>query len=372
MKQSLRLGRVAGIPVGAHWSVLVIAALIAASLGGAVLPGAAPGQAPGLYWTLAVVTSVLFLASLLAHELAHALVARWRGVPVKSITLWLFGGITQMEGEARTPRGELEISVVGPLTSLAVAGLAFLMAAFMPGPRVVLSALMWLSLMNLLLGVFNMLPGAPLDGGRVLHAVLWWRRGDRVSADRAAARAGQGLGLLLIALGVAEVLFTSWAGGLWLMIIGWFLAGAAGTEMAARSAREGLGGVRIRDVMTPLPDAAPAWLEVEEFVSGVASRSHQSVFPVVAFDGAPVGYVTLETLAAVPPAQRATTRLDRLARPVPPERILGPDEEAAKLLERPAIGPMAALVTEGGRVVGMVTAQDLSRMVRLALLRRTG
>ncbi|GLW98580.1 site-2 protease family protein [Microtetraspora sp. NBRC 16547] len=370
MKQSLRLGQVAGIPVGVHWSVLVIAALIAASLGGGVLPGAAPGQVPGLYWTIAVATSVLFLASLLAHELAHALVARWRAVPVQSITLWLFGGVTQMQGEARTPRNELEISVVGPLTSLAVAGLAFVMAAFMPGPRLVLSALMWLALMNLLLGVFNMLPGAPLDGGRVLHAVLWWRTRDRARADRAAARAGQGLGLLLVGLGMAEVLFTSWAGGLWLMIIGWFLAGAAGTEMAARSAREGLGGVRIRDVMTPLPDLAPAWLDVEEFVSGVASRSHQSVFPVVAFGGEPIGYVNLEALAAVPPSQRGSTRLDRLARPLPPDRILGPDDDAATLLERPTMGPMVALVIEGGHVAGMVTAQDLSRMVRLALLRR--
>ncbi|WP_067176490.1 site-2 protease family protein [Microtetraspora niveoalba] len=369
MKQSLRLGRVAGIPVGVHWSVLVIAALIAASLGGAVLPGAVPGQSPRLYWTLAVATAVLFLGSLLAHELAHALVARWRAVPVRSITLWLLGGVTEMEGEARTPRGELEISVVGPLTSLVVAGFAFLAAAFAPGPRLVLSALMWLALMNLLLGIFNMLPGAPLDGGRVLHSLVWWRTGDRVRADRAATRAGQGLGLLLIALGVAEVVFTSWSGGLWLMIIGWFLAGAAGGEMAARSAREGLEGVRVRDVMTPLPDVAPAWLDVEEFVSGVASRSRQTVFPVVAFGGDPIGSVTLETLAAVPPARRGSTRLGDLARPLPPGRVLGPDDDAAALLERPASGGLAAVVTEEGRVAGMVTAQDVARMVRLALLR---
>ncbi|MFF4775975.1 site-2 protease family protein [Microtetraspora fusca] len=372
MKQSLRLGRVAGIPVGAHWSVLVIAALIAVSLAGAVLPGAAPGQAPRLYWALAVVTAVLFLVSLLAHELAHALVARWRAIPVRSITLWLFGGVTQMEGEARTPRGELEISVVGPLTSLVIGGFAFVVAVFVPGPRLVMSALMWLALMNLLLGVFNMLPGAPLDGGRVLHALVWWRTGDRFRADRAAARAGQGLGLLLIAAGVAEVLFTSWAGGLWLMIIGWFLAGAAGTEMAARSAREGLEGVRIKDVMTPLPDLAPAWLDVGEFVSGVASRSHQTVFPVVAFGGEPVGSVTLEELAAVPPARRGSTRLGDLARPLAPERVVGPDAEATVLLERPSLGPLAAVVTEGGQVTGMVTAQDVARMVRLALLRRSG
>jgi Zn-dependent protease len=370
MKQSLRLGRVAGVPVGVHWSVLVIGVLIGMSLGGVILPEAVPGQSPALYVLMATLTVVLFLGSLLAHELAHAVVAQWRGLPVRSITLWLFGGVAELEGEAKSPRHELETAAAGPLTSLAVAITSFAAAIVLPGPDLLVAGLTWLAYMNVLLAVFNMLPGAPLDGGRVLHAVLWWKTRSRVRADRAASVAGQVLGVSLIVFGVVQIFFLGWSGGLWTMIIGWFLAGAARSERVASAAREGLGGVLVRDVMTSPPEVAPGWLTVDDFVS-TALRSRQTVYVVVDFEGHPIGYVSLDWMAALPQRSRATTRVRALARPIPPVNVVGPDEEASVLFTKPTLpGQLVALVADEGRPVGLVTTADLARAMRQAMLRQ--
>jgi len=371
MKHSLRLGRVAGVPVGVHWSVLVIGALIGVSLGAVVLPEAAPGRPAVLYALTAAVAAVLFLGSLLAHELAHALVALVRGVQVRSITLWLLGGVAELEGEAPTPRHELETAAAGPLTSLACAALSFVAAVLLPGPDLVVAALTWLALMNAMLGVFNLLPGAPLDGGRVLHAVVWRVTRSRTRADRAAAIGGQALGMALIAFGIAEIFLLSWSGGLWILIIGWFLVSAAKGEYVAATARRGLGGVPVRDVVTGPPEVAPAWLTIEDFAAATALRSHQTAYVVVDFEGRPIGYLSLDAMAALSPRARAVTRVSDLTRPVPPDNVVTPDEEASVLVtKRPLPGQVVAFVVDGGHVVGVVTAADLNRMLRQAMLRQ--
>ncbi|RCG29982.1 site-2 protease family protein [Sphaerisporangium album] len=370
MKQSLRLGRVAGIPVGAHWSTLLIVLLIGGVLASTVLPQAIPGQPPGRYWVVAAFTAILFLASLLGHELAHALVARRRGVPVTSITLWLLGGVTEFAGESRTPRDEFRIAVAGPLVSLILGAVFFLAATLLAGPALVVAAVRWLALMNGVLAVFNMLPGAPLDGGRVLHAVLWRRTGDRARADRAASRSGQGLGMALIAVGAAQLVLAAWTGGLWMMLIGWFLVSAARGEGMIRAAQEGLKGWRVRDVMTPSPDVAPAWQDVDDFITTTALRSRQSVFPVVDFAGGSAGVLTLQALTAVAPERRHDLRIAALARPLTPEHLMSPDDDASRILERSASsGELMAVVTEAGHVVGMVTKADFTRALQQAVLR---
>jgi Zn-dependent protease len=309
------------------------------------------------------------VASLLVHELAHLLVAQHRGVRAKSVTLWLLGGTTELEGEARTPRAELEIAVVGPLASLVLSGAAFALIVGFDGPPIVWTALLWLALMNLMLGVFNLLPGAPLDGGRVLHSLLWRRYHDRARADQVAARAGQALGGTLVALGFAQLIFWSMTGGIWTVMVGWFLANAAQAELAGRTARDALTGLRVRDVMTPDPDLAPAWFDIDRFVESVAMRSHQTVFPVADFSGTPVGYVPLETLHAVPAAERGSTRIDHVDRPLGEGQIVAPDDDAVTLVSHPFTGELVAVVVDGERVVGMITAADLSRVMRLASLR---
>ncbi|WP_214411506.1 site-2 protease family protein [Sphaerisporangium fuscum] len=371
MRQNLRLGHVAGIAVGAHWSTVVIAVLIGGALATAVLPQAVPGQAQERYWLVSAGAAILFLASLLAHELAHALVARRRGVPVKSITLWLLGGVTEFAEDTKSPKAEFQVAVAGPLTSLVLCGVFYLVVLLVNGPALVVSAVRWLAVMNGVLAVFNMLPGTPLDGGRVLHAALWSKHGSRTRADRTVARAGQGLGMALIAVGAMQLILMSWTGGLWMMLIGWFLSSAARSEGLVKAAQEGLRGWHVRDVMTASPDLAPAWQDVDDFISTVALRSHQTVFPVVDFAGEPAGVLSLDVLSALAPEQRRDRRVSTLARPVPPDHLLSPDDDATRILAGPAAGELMGVVTENGHVVGMVTTADVTRALRQAVLRAT-
>ncbi|MFC5834023.1 site-2 protease family protein [Nonomuraea insulae] len=368
MRGTLPLGTVAGIPVRAHWSALGLAALIVAGLGGVVLPRAMPGLDHRQYWPVAVVTGVLFMASLLVHEVAHALTARRCGLKAVAITIWGLGGSTELEQEAKNPRVELAVAAAGPLASLGIAVLAFLAFLIMPKATLPASAVVWLATMNLLLGLFNLLPGDPLDGGRVLHALLWWRFADRFRADRASARAGHMLGTTLIALGLFGTLFWGWLGGLWLLPLGWFIVTAARQELTVKIARAGLRGLAVREVMTPDPDRAPAWMTVQEFVDRVVLGSRQTVFPVVSVHGAPIGSVSLFMLMAVPREHRSVTRIETLRVARRPVRVVSPDDEACRLLEQPARGQLIAVV-EGGRLVGMVTGTDLDRILGQALLR---
>jgi Zn-dependent protease len=370
VKQSVRLGRVDGITIGAHWSVGVILVIIAQVLAVSVLPAAHPHERPALYWTVALIAAMLFLASLLAHELAHALVARHSGVKVRSVTLWMLGGVTEFDGEPSTAGADFKIALAGPAASLGVGGICYGAAAavhFAGGPAIVVAAAMWLAVMNGVLGVFNLLPGAPLDGGRVLRAVLWRRYGDRERAERAAGRTGQVLGALVVALGIAEA-FTyrsadGFLDGLWLMLIGWFLITAAAAETRASAARTALVGVRVADVMTPDPHLVSGRDSVSEFIDG-AARSRQDAFPVVGSEGELTGVVLTSQVDDVPAHEWVGRRLDQISLAVPAAYRAAPGDPAAPLASRtPLGGEIAAVVLENGRVIGMVTVSDLQQAV---------
>ncbi|HUJ07027.1 MAG TPA: site-2 protease family protein [Streptosporangiaceae bacterium] len=375
MRQSLRLGTVAGIPLGMNWSVVVIVAIIADILGAGVLPAAVPHQPTALYWAVAVLAALIFAASLLAHEMAHALVAKRHGMKVRSITLWMLGGVAELEGDPPDPGADLRIALAGPATSMAVAILMYgaaraIGAAGGSAATLAAAAVAWMGLMNGVLAVFNLLPGAPMDGGRVLRAVLWRRYGDRQRAALAATKAGRYLGFGLIALGVAEIMVTGdLLGGLWLMLIGWFLESAARAEAQATLAGVALVGLRVQDVMTPDPDLAPGWSTVQDFAGRVVAHSRQMVYPVVGFDGQLAGIVTTDLLARIRPDQRAVLRVDQVAVPVPPAYLAAPGDPAASLLTRPLLaGVLAAVVLDGGRVTGIVTADDMGWVLRRARL----
>jgi Zn-dependent protease/CBS domain-containing protein len=366
--QNVRLGRVAGIPVGANWSVAVILVIIADILAVSVLPADVPHRPAALYWLVAVVAAALFLACLLAHELAHAVVARRNGVGVRSITLWMLGGVAELEGDPPSAAADLRIALAGPAASLA-AGAVFLAAAALigqaRGPAVVVAAASWLAVMNGVLAVFNLLPGAPLDGGRVLRAILWRRYGDRLRAERGAARAGRFLGAAVIGLGAVEVLAARSYEGLWLMLIGLFLFSAAAAEEQAARAAAALAGVTVADVMTPHPDLAPAWSTVSDFIDRVAAGSRQAAFPVVDTGGELRGLVLADQLARVPAAARRELTVGQVALAVLPTYLAAPGDPAAPLLRRrPLGGRVAAVVVADGRVVGMVTLEDLGQALR--------
>jgi Zn-dependent protease len=371
MTASLRLGRIAGIPIGASWSVLLVALLVGWPLAGRILPDLVPGLAPSVYWLAGAVATGLFLGSLLAHELGHAVVARRAGLRVRGITLWLLGGVAQLEDEPASPRDDLRVAVVGPAVSLVLAvgfGLAAVLLGVVGAPTLAGAVAGWLAVGNLALAVFNLLPAAPLDGGRVLRGLLWRRHGNRVRAAVTAARAGQLLGGLLIAYGLVGV-FTGWGiGTLWTALVGWFLVGAAGQERQQTVLRHGLAGLRVADLMVPTPVLAPAWFTVDAFlrdhVAPWRPTDRPAAWPLRSFDGQPAGVVTMAALASVPPDQRHAVRAGDVAVPAWATITTRPDEPVTGLLGRLQGGSGIAVVVAGGAVVGLVTKADILHAIR--------
>jgi Zn-dependent protease/predicted transcriptional regulator len=372
MSESLRLGRIAGINIGINWSVLVIFFLITVGLAYGRFPSLQPDLAPATYWAAGLSAGVVFFLSLLAHELSHAIVARRNGVGVEGITLWLFGGVAKLQDDAPDPGAELRIAGVGPLVSVLLAAAFGLIAAGLHAAEVaaiVVEVFVWLALINGVLAVFNLVPAAPLDGGRILRSILWRRRGDRLSAAITASRAGRTFGWVLVVIGLLEFVAGAGLAGLWLVLIGWFLTMAAGAEEQHAITRHALGGIRARDVMTPQPTSAPAGISVEQFLDGYVFRNRHSTFPLMEGDQV-VGLATLSRVKQVRPDQRATTPVTSVACPAGELAVVGPDEPLEELLTKVTTSTDGrVLVLEDGRLVGIISPTDVTRQIELGMLR---
>src|SRR5262245_51617519 len=255
MGSGWKVGRLAGIDISIHPSWLVIAFLITYSLAASQFPRSFRGWTEEQYWVVAAATAVLFFASVLAHELSHAVLARRFGLKVEGITLFIFGGATTIDADSRTPREEALIAIAGPATSLLIGAGLIGIGLFVDQPQ--LRALVeWLGFVNVALGIFNLIPGFPMDGGRVLRALIWRIRGDRLVATRNAAVVGRLLAYLLVGLGVFIALQPGGIfSGLWLAVIGWFLSNAAETTLMQAGVEQSLRGLRVRDAMDPNPPA---------------------------------------------------------------------------------------------------------------------
>ncbi|HXM55269.1 MAG TPA: site-2 protease family protein [Candidatus Dormibacteraeota bacterium] len=373
MNDSIHLGRIAGIRIGANWSLLVVFALITWSLATAQLPLEVPHQPASAYWTVAVIASLFFFGSLLAHELGHALLARSMGIEIEGITLWLFGGVARFRADAGGAGAELRIAAVGPGVSLGLAVVFLLLAAAMAAagvPALVVAAASWLGVVNVLLGGFNLLPAFPLDGGRVLRALLWRRSGRLPAATATATRVGAILAYLMIGLGIVSFFIGDVVNGVWLAFLGWFLLMAGRAEAEGTVAQDALAGVRVADVMTPDPATVPAWITVDDLVERYLLARRHSGYPIVDLDGRPQGLVTVDLLRRVPPDRRATTRLAEIAYPLSAVVTARPDEPFAELARRLGSGPGArALVFDGDRLVGVVSPTDVARVLTVAELR---
>ncbi|PZG89642.1 site-2 protease family protein [Streptomyces sp. NTH33] len=374
MRATFVLGRIAGVRVGVHWSVLFIFAIIAFGLAQGRLPQAHPGRGWAVYWAAGLCTAVVFFASLLAHELAHAVVARRNGVEVDDIVLWLLGGAARLKSEASGPGAELRIAGVGPLVSLLLGGLFALGAWLLDTASVsgvVVEMVSWLAGINVLLALFNALPAAPLDGGRLLRAFLWWRTGDRLRATAGATAAGRVFGWLLVVLGVIAFMRTGAFGGLWLALIGWFLIAAATAEGRQAHLRGVLAGVPVREAMTPEPLTVPADTTVAGFLTDPSYRYRyrHSAFPVTEDgdgdgDGTLIGLVTLDSARRVPQAEAHAVTVRQVMVPLPQVTVAGPDSSLADLLPRMEPGAEhRVLVVDDGRLVGIVSLSDVSRTV---------
>ncbi|MER5213594.1 site-2 protease family protein [Streptomyces sp. NPDC002838] len=311
-------------------------------------------------------TAVVFLLSLLAHEISHALVARRNGVPVDDITLWLLGGVARLKSEASTPGAELRIAGVGPLVSLLLGGVFALAAGLLDGVSdagLVVEALAWLAGINILLAVFNALPAAPLDGGRLLRAIVWWKTGSPLRATVVATGAGRLLGWALVGIGLYLVLVGAFFSGVWLVVIGWFILAMATMEGGQARLRELLGGIPVSDAMTTDPVSVPATTTVSEFLADPRYRYRHSAFPVVDDGNTAAGLVTLKGADSVPETERASTAVARVMVPVDDLPTLHPDDPLARLVpELQTSSAHRALVLEGSRLVGIVTSSDISRV----------
>ena len=361
MGSSIRLGRVFGVEIGMHPSWLVIAFLITYSLAVGQFPFQYPGWSSALYWGIAALTSVLFFASVLGHELSHALVARRFGLKVTGITLFIFGGAATLEGEPERPRDEALIAAAGPLASLGI-GLVLLAIDSFAGQAQVQALVGWLALINISLGAFNLIPGFPMDGGRILRALLWRLRGDRFAATRNAALVGRLFGYLLIGLGVFFAFQRgSIFGGVWLALIGWFLSSAAESTVTQMNLQRTLRGILVRDVMEAEPASVSPNDSVTSLVHDRMLHGDHRSYLVRHDDGGLAGIVSLSDVRRVPREQWDGARVtDIMTR-----YTVGPEdevEEAMRLLQEREVNQLPVVV-DGRSVVGLLTRTGLLRLI---------
>ena len=379
--RGLRLCSLFGIDIFLDSSLLIIFVLIVYMLSSAVFPDWHPDWEASTTWLVAMAAGVLFFASLLAHELAHSLMSRRFGVEVHRITLFLFGGMAEMEDEPREPRAEFLVAIVGPLTSLALGVLFSVIGTSMAGPdfaglldedrEAALASLsplatlmLWLGPVNIVLGVFNLIPGFPLDGGRVFRAVVWWLTGDLQRATRLATEAGRMFGWFMIILGVLQAISGLLLQGLWLVLIGWFLSNTASASYRMLVMRDLLDGVKARDLMRSRFGTVSPQMRVEDFVENHLMQSPQLLWPVLEEEHL-IGLVTLEEVRKVPAGDRDMTTLGQVMRTDLGTLTLAPETDARRTFELLAVGGLPLAVVERGRVLGLLSGADAAKWLVL-------
>lgn len=333
MRSQIKLGRIFGIKIGLHYSWFLIALLIVYSIS-AQFHATNPHWSDQLILTMAIATAILFFVSLLLHELAHSLVARSNGLPVREITLFALGGVSQIEKNPTSAKLEFWMAFVGPLTSIVIGVLCVALARLLgqPASDPWMAMLQWLGYINFTLGVFNLLPGYPLDGGRVLRAIIWWKTGAADRSTRLAARTGQAVAFGFIALGIFEFFSGAGFGGLWIAFIGWFLLQAARESDMQVSLNEALKGVRVVDVMTRDCPTVDGRLNVQNFVDEKLLRTGERCF-VVMEQGEVTGLVTPHEVKEVDRGKWPYTTLHDIMRPLADLHALQPDAPLMSALE---------------------------------------
>ena len=368
MPGSIRLGRVGGIPLSLHYSWLIIATLITLSLV-SHFRSTQPDWQPPITWVVSVLTAVLFFVTLVAHELAHALVARTRGLPVHSITLFALGGVAQIEKDATSARTEFVVAVAGPITSLVI-GFACVGIAWSLGWSVdegaggpIGAVLGWLGSINVTLAVFNLIPGYPLDGGRLLRALLWKIYDDVDRATRNAARAGQTVGAIFIGWGLLQFFAGAGFGGLWMAFIGWFLISAAQASYAQVTIAESLRGIRVRDVMAEDCVTVDAGVHLQSLVDDLLRTGRRCM--VVKRDGRILGLVTPNEVRAVARGRWQEVTAGDVMRPLDQLKTVGPDTPATEAFTTMAREDLNQLpVVSDGSLEGIVTRGHILQLLQ--------
>ena len=360
MESNIKLGRIFGVQIGLHYSWIIIALLITLSLA-MRFQALHPHWGRGTAWATAIITAALFFVSIVVHEMSHAMVAKMRGLPVHSITLFALGGVARIEKEAADANTEFWMGIVGPITSALIGffclGLAWTLGWTTLGePGMPLVAmLVWLGFINIVLAIFNMIPGFPMDGGRVLRAAVWWKTGDSVFATRVASLTGQALAFGFIILGIIGFFFGLGFGGLWLAIIGWFLFNAARASYAHMEMGERLRGVRVADVMARECPIVDGRSNLQNFVDDHLLPSGRRCYLIVA-NGTPEGLITVQEVKSVERARWPYTTVYDAMIPIERLKTVNPETtvtEALELLGRADVNQLPVL--SNGRVEGIVS-----------------
>jgi Zn-dependent protease/predicted transcriptional regulator len=365
MKYSWRIGKIFGIEIKIDSSWLVIFFLVTWILAGTYFPREYPGWSQGLYWLVGIATSLLFFGSVLAHELAHSLVAIRQGEKVRSITLFILGGVAQITEEPEKPMREFFMALVGPASSLALALVFFVLSLVFRGvSRPIAASASYLALINAILAVFNLLPGFPMDGGRVLRSIIWKVSGNLRKATRIASSMGQGFAFILIIFGIFQIL-TGNFGGLWYILIGWFLHHAAVTGYEQVMVEAVLKGVRAEDLMTKDFETVRPDLPVQSLVDDYMLKKGERVF-LVADDGELKGIVCLEDVKRIARESRAKTRVGDIMTAKDKLEAVSPDADGKQILSRITSKDIHQIpVMAEGKVAGIICRTDILRFIQL-------
>jgi len=359
------IARIWGIPISVHASWLLVFALVGGSLAGGYFPAHHPEWGGPTRWVLGALTSLAFFASVLVHELGHSRVALRNGIPIRGITLFVFGGVAQIGREPGSPGAEFRIAIAGPLTSLALAALFGGVGAVGGNAPLVSVPALWLARINLAVALFNLLPGFPLDGGRVLRAVVWGWTGSFDRANRTAAAAGEVLALALIGVGTLRAIGSDLVGGIWLALIGWFLHSAVLAGRAEAALRDLLRGATVSQAMArECPSIAPG-LTLERLVREEVLGAGRRCF-VVAEDGKLRGLLTLHEVKGVPPDRWTHVTVDEVMQPVQALATVAPEENLLKALEQMDDANVAQLpVVDDGQWLGMLDRERILHYMRV-------
>lgn len=358
------IGRIRGIEIRVHWSWIFIGWLVTWVVGAEIIPEFQPGIDDALRWTLAVIASLLFFSSVLLHELSHSVVAQRYGMRVPSITLFVFGGVSSLGEEMKTAKQEFRVAIAGPLMSWV---LAAIFGALWVGLRTTEISVVpgYLALVNFALGAFNLLPGFPLDGGRVFRSIIWGRTNDLVKATRVASLVGSGIAYLLIALGLVNIFALGLFGGIWYVLIGFFLLSASQGSYRSLVVERALKAVTARTAMRPPPDPIEGAMTLQQFVDRYLLVTGEHCY-LVGTNGAVVGLITPSDLTGVPREEWGVRTVERAM--VPSERVITIDPEAdlvhaLDLMREHDIHQLPVL--EEGRLIGVLTRGDVMRQIEL-------
>ncbi len=361
MGKSIQLGRIFGIPFRLDYSWFLIFIFITILLSLSVFPNGYPDWSPVSYWMVGIATSLLFFASVLAHELAHSLVGRREGIPAKSITLFFFGGIAHIGKEASHPTSELRMAAAGPLCSIALAGIFYGISLLSSGSEYVAALTGWLAYINGILAIFNMIPGFPLDGGRVLRSIIWLVTGNYMRATRVATMAGYGVSYIFILGGILLLLLLGRLDGLWFIFLGFFLNSAARMTYRQSTLRDSIKGFTAQDVMTRDFPRVPRHLTIRELVNGTLLTTSSQCLLIT--DGERVvGALTMQEVKEVSREYWDLTTSGQAMTPVENLKMVQPSDEALSILERMDEENLELVaVVKEGRLIGMILRDDLIR-----------